>query len=477
MGRLPIPGFDDGQWGDLLNEYLRVSLNEDGTLRSNVGPDSVDSIADLKALDPASVSDTSFVFVRGFDTARDGGGGLFYRSAEVLVDLPLYVLDGIAFNSNHSGSWHRHFVGPIHTSYVGIKPTSTPGTFDSEGIAAQNTTRWNNLAEFLKFEVWELLDPHKVDVRRNTIFLDPGIHEFEPTVNIPQGVGLDGVGPGKSVMRFEATSGTCVQVGEAGDWKADHNKESGFDIVKNVSIVHDTPASTGSEIGIAFDNTFRRCELNNVHVQGFNVNVDINAFGIDIRHCFITEGYRRNIGVGPEANSMMIIGCRIDATRHETTGESVLINSPNYGARSILIQRCDIQRTKRVALRVVGVASIAVRDCFFEGNNQTDGYHPDIWIEGARTRNVIIDGCYFTGTGRFNGTSSKAINIRSDVTGGARFQITNNEQANNTTADNGGSFTNFIDVDANVGLQIVEFNNLHSAPNSIPGNVVVKTVS
>ena len=67
--------------------------------------------------------------------------------------------------------------------------------------------------------------------------------------------------------------------------------------------------------------------------------------------------------------------------------------------------------------------------------------------------------------------------FKSDVAGGARFQTTNNEQVNNTTAENGGSFTNFIDVDANVGFQIVEFNNLHSAPNSIPGNVVVKTVS
>lgn len=33
--RLPIPGGDDGNWGDILNEFLEVSLNSDGTLTSS----------------------------------------------------------------------------------------------------------------------------------------------------------------------------------------------------------------------------------------------------------------------------------------------------------------------------------------------------------------------------------------------------------------------------------------------------------
>lgn len=31
MSRLPIPGQDDGQWGDILNDYLLQSHNADGT--------------------------------------------------------------------------------------------------------------------------------------------------------------------------------------------------------------------------------------------------------------------------------------------------------------------------------------------------------------------------------------------------------------------------------------------------------------
>ena len=35
MPRLPIPGQDHNQWGDILNEFLGVSHNADGTLKAD----------------------------------------------------------------------------------------------------------------------------------------------------------------------------------------------------------------------------------------------------------------------------------------------------------------------------------------------------------------------------------------------------------------------------------------------------------
>jgi hypothetical protein len=35
MSRLPVPGQDDGTWGDILNDYLSQSLNSDGSLKSS----------------------------------------------------------------------------------------------------------------------------------------------------------------------------------------------------------------------------------------------------------------------------------------------------------------------------------------------------------------------------------------------------------------------------------------------------------
>ncbi len=38
MPRLPIPGSDGGQWGNILNEYLSVSHNSDGTIKNSALP-------------------------------------------------------------------------------------------------------------------------------------------------------------------------------------------------------------------------------------------------------------------------------------------------------------------------------------------------------------------------------------------------------------------------------------------------------
>lgn len=35
MARLPNPGGDDGDWGNILNDFLQVSLNSDGTLKTS----------------------------------------------------------------------------------------------------------------------------------------------------------------------------------------------------------------------------------------------------------------------------------------------------------------------------------------------------------------------------------------------------------------------------------------------------------
>lgn len=34
MARLPVPGQDDGTWGDILNDFLRQTLNDDGSLKA-----------------------------------------------------------------------------------------------------------------------------------------------------------------------------------------------------------------------------------------------------------------------------------------------------------------------------------------------------------------------------------------------------------------------------------------------------------
>jgi hypothetical protein len=58
MARLPIPGADAGAWGDILNDFLEVEHNTDGTLKDAARASDLAAKADQSALD-AHVSDPS----------------------------------------------------------------------------------------------------------------------------------------------------------------------------------------------------------------------------------------------------------------------------------------------------------------------------------------------------------------------------------------------------------------------------------
>lgn len=49
MVRLPTPGGDQGQWGQILNDYLSVSLNADGSLKPISQNNVTNLVSDLAA--------------------------------------------------------------------------------------------------------------------------------------------------------------------------------------------------------------------------------------------------------------------------------------------------------------------------------------------------------------------------------------------------------------------------------------------
>ncbi len=77
MPRLPVPGSDDGQWGDLLNAFLRVEHNDDGSLKTLYIPATekgqVDGIATLDSGGKVPTSQLPAAAIAGDATAIQKG--------------------------------------------------------------------------------------------------------------------------------------------------------------------------------------------------------------------------------------------------------------------------------------------------------------------------------------------------------------------------------------------------------------------
>lgn len=92
MSRLPTPGGDAGQWGSVLNDFLSVAHNNDGTIKTSalppMTPEGAGHYLGVSA-SAVTVADTDFVMVPWSGTTATNGSSLAWDSGtatQVAVD-------------------------------------------------------------------------------------------------------------------------------------------------------------------------------------------------------------------------------------------------------------------------------------------------------------------------------------------------------------------------------------------------------
>lgn len=134
MARLPIPGQDDGAWGDILNDFLAVEHNTDGSLKAS-------GSLQTKADDAAVIHISSAETITGTKTFQ-ASPFIPAPSLNGHASTKQYVDAAIAATS--SG------LAPVATSGTYTDLTNTPAAGSCVVVAAQNApTRVKNGADYL----------------------------------------------------------------------------------------------------------------------------------------------------------------------------------------------------------------------------------------------------------------------------------------------------------------------------------------
>lgn len=95
--RLPTPGADAGNWGSILNEFLEISHNSDGTIKNGVvskaaiGLGSVDNTADIDK--PLSNSMSSALSQKVGAYSSETGEILQNKTAKIFFDESGFPVD------------------------------------------------------------------------------------------------------------------------------------------------------------------------------------------------------------------------------------------------------------------------------------------------------------------------------------------------------------------------------------------------
>lgn len=141
MARLPNPGSDDGQWGEILNEYLTQSHNADGTLKASAVDQAAQTALDSKVSKSGDTVGGSLVVMNGLHINRNpqsrialtNTGVVEFGSGSAVADTNLYRFSAGYLKTD------QNFIAS-----QGIFASHNPSGYARAGITASGTIEFGD---------------------------------------------------------------------------------------------------------------------------------------------------------------------------------------------------------------------------------------------------------------------------------------------------------------------------------------------
>jgi hypothetical protein len=266
------------------------------------------------------------VFVLGYYTAGDGGGGNFsWDSASLEDDNGGTVIRPDSVDKTCAGRWKRHVDGPFSVRWFGAKGDgvgASKETGDTDAIRrtieALPPVIIPDKAVIAVDLPLDPSDPRSPRVATGAeVYLPPGVYRVTNTLLLPKGITLLGASSYSAIL-FHDHEGACLQIGTADEVPVSERPDGAHKVryvkVHRLSIrgrtTEDTPSGVAMQLGWATDN-----HIEDVHIRRTSGGVYLwNSWAN--RMTSVTVGEMRNsdcVRLKGDSNTTSITGCRFSA--------------------------------------------------------------------------------------------------------------------------------------------------------------------